>query len=1170
MEIEFLVESWFFRRGVWHTYPMKPAHRPLAGLLIAPLLCATMPAPAFALRASGLEENAALQDVAQQLDVPTDVIRAHRAGGSSTALGAGLEERSPLRRLATLALGAAAFLGVYTTPPLLAQPAPTTPLPAAVAPAPPRLAITKSPTGAQIKIRGSPGVTYRIETTEAMTGLWNPIGFVTADPSGVAVFTDARLEAGQRFYRAAVLSAAFVTTAEIADAQNVYRVVTTTERDPQGQPVVVMKTTYHIEAGLAVAQVVIAYDVDGRGATVIEKRWDGRDGGFWQEAARTRYQVFQIPDRPQRILMDLKKSVGQALSETGDVVSSYALQRFFEDALDQPRIVLQINPDPTYQSGYFRGPFYLGNLRTGQLIFLGTGSGPLRDTDRHLHLLVQFFDDPLSLSEEEYALLTVQGFAQSSDIVYEFYPIYLDHVFAALTRRPGYEGTNPLGLGSVNQANLILGPIYGKVAPAQKEVIIGRLSQVWDALSPGMKKNFLNIVSHGNPPTAAGTLGALVARYLAEFAAAHPDPADPTRTAELTSIFPAVSRVAEDPELSKTLRAQIVGFVIEQLSTISSFADGQTELLFSVYSWLSNIGDLFLDLTPYATGITQLMDHTLAGISDSSLIVSVMNRFSPYLNETIRQRVEGLADGWLADYDGSALRSGYLLQALNWPLGAELKAAIETTVLARDFTDWPSADPLFTGRFTTMPLWWSVRGMSPGGQNTLFKKLADYFQRHYASSTFFDEGRLADLLWLMKHSTSFETAVSYLVPLLSRWNPRHGDEPPARYQERLTRIETILRNGTLLQDPLGTTFRVPAYLDILDQFSRSDPGWPDRVVLRSPGKTSSDVGDIDAAGTADGGSVTISPDLSPRRFGEVLCHETGHARHGRGFPISLVYHWLAVSTNADYVSDRSRVNVFEYLAEYATTWQDNSRAWLTRAIQQYMPTRPSMLNMFLAIWNISKPVDTPPGRLPLFTLQDTGLLAREWIPAGWTLGDMKDGTFTFTFDGRVYTVIYQGYKISNVTSVPAGLEEPVTVLTADGRNPFPAPAKGEVLTVMDPLTVLYTTDAVGAEVVGMLQRAGPATRGIGSLAIKPLAAAQASGAVFPAYALIVKGADEQLEGERALRQQYRVAIVDVTPEMTLAQVIQQALPQWRPDQRPVGQVVRVEFRAGALGLWTQA
>ena len=51
---------------------------------------------------------------------------------------------------------------------------------------------------------------------------------------------------------------------------------------------------------------------------------------------------------------------------------------------------------------------------------------------------------------------------------------------------------------------------------------------------------------------------------------------------------------------------------------------------------------------------------------------------------------------------------------------------------------------------------------------------------------------------------------------------------------------------------------------------------------------------------------------------------------------------------------------------------------------------------------------------PLFTLQDTGLLAREFVLARWTEGDMKKGIFEFQIDGLTNSVRYENCIIQEL------------------------------------------------------------------------------------------------------------------------------------------------------------
>ena len=66
----------------------------------------------------------------------------------------------------------------------------------------PNLVVTNLPGGVyQIRGDGIPGLTYRIQATEELQNpVWQTLGEVTADSSGIFVFTDSAVGT-QRFYR---------------------------------------------------------------------------------------------------------------------------------------------------------------------------------------------------------------------------------------------------------------------------------------------------------------------------------------------------------------------------------------------------------------------------------------------------------------------------------------------------------------------------------------------------------------------------------------------------------------------------------------------------------------------------------------------------------------------------------------------------------------------------------------------------------------------------------------------------------------------------------------------------------------------------------------------------------------------------------------------------------
>lgn len=164
-----------------------------------------------------------------------------------------------------------------------------------------------------------------------------------------------------------------------------------------------------------------------------------------------------------------------------------------------------------------------------------------------------------------------------------------------------------------------------------------------------------------------------------------------------------------------------------------------------------------------------------------------------------------------------------------------------------------------------------------------------------------------------------------------------------------------------------------------------------------------------------------------------------------------------------------------------------------------------------------------------------------------------------------------------------GLEEaPVvaietTVLPPGSHNPFPTAPEGapvdraRELFVTDPIRIYYTTEEVGAQLVETLGQAvaSGALPGLRTedLQLRSLGAELADGLEPPDYSVVVTGVGQSLPSVPVWRQRH-VAVIEFTPGLTVAQLIQQILTQWADRQdRPVGDVLYLEHRGGRLGIY---
>lgn len=118
--------------------------------------------------------------------------------------------------------------------------------------------------------------------------------------------------------------------------------------------------------------------------------------------------------------------------------------------------------------------------------------------------------------------------------------------------------------------------------------------------------------------------------------------------------------------------------------------------------------------------------------------------------------------------------------------------------------------------------------------------------------------------------------------------------------------------------------------------------------------------------------------------------------------------------------------------------------------------------------------------------------------------------------------------------------------------------------VVDPLRVFYQAENTGAAAVNLVQTA-VLSRQVPGFQSEDVQVSKLSKGKDPEpYTIVVKAADEILPKEELWRQ-HHVAIVTLTSQMTLAQLIQEALSQW--TGRPVGEILQIEHSKSRLGIY---
>ncbi len=735
-------------------------------------------------------------------------------------------------------------------------------------------------------------------------------------------------------------------------------------------------------------------------------------------------QTFLLPDSG-KVLADLSKKTGDLLAADGTVVGPYYALKVVDDQGAPWHLVLLVKSGT---GGYY----YLVEDRRGEPIHLGSAPQVMAFLDIQgnsvideapVKVLIRFLKNPLApYSYEERR--RVFGFMQRSlsasmSTNDEYIPLILNRYLTALAGSPDFDftadNTQLTGLGE----NLPAGIVYDSVRPDHKQQIAERLEQVWNTLSLSAKATFLAGLSTEST-AAASTLGGLLVRYLGDLAKAYPDPSDFWRGFWLSRILVAEYPLLRSLELDRPLRTRMIHETLGALQPVPNVPFAMQKLRY-LYKILTRGDGITVDSATYRLEASAIVRQVVSERNeDPGLVAFAMRYLSAFVDADTLQRVEQQVSTWMAQYDGSAPSARRLLSALDWPIAPEVKRRIEERVVMQDLNGWDFRVLFGSDNAVVVQ---SLQGLSPQGRTILLGKIVALAVSQVQR---LDEWTLVRFIHCVKESPSFELDAALLFPLLTALNPQPGEEPDSQYQAHLARLQALWVRGIFLYNASGKSY--PAFLlDVLDDYQKNHPGWITTAVIPAPG------GGVNV----DSGSNLMALDWtqypSPSAFASTLLHEGAHALHVRLEPpnvlAQLVDYWFENSSNPrDYVPDYayySKTNRQEYFAEFCRVWFSDTKSWLTTALANYRDNRPAMLNMFLAIWNLSKPSDAPPGDvLPLFKLQDTGLLAREWIPGGWTRGDMKDGVFTFTLDGTTYTVTYQGYQITDLASAPAPVSPP--------------------------------------------------------------------------------------------------------------------------------------------------
>ena len=152
----------------------------------------------------------------------------------------------------------------------------------------------------------------------------------------------------------------------------------------------------------------------------------------------------------------------------------------------------------------------------------------------------------------------------------------------------------------------------------------------------------------------------------------------------------------------------------------------------------------------------------------------------------------------------------------------------------------------------------------------------------------------------------------------------------------------------------------------------------------------------------------------------------------------------------------------------------------------------------------------------------------------------------------------------------AAFAEALRQTAAAGLEGVLAPVKpaktGTQTFVVNLLKVFYRTDRSGALVLNLVQGTLRDPERLPGSQAEDIAVLKLEDVQEPAPGtIVVRTAEEYLPQEETWKQR-GVAVVTITPQMTLGQLIQEALAQW--TGKPVGDILQIEHENGQLRIYT--
>jgi len=197
---------------------------------------------------------------------------------------------------------------------------------------------------------------------------------------------------------------------------------------------------------------------------------------------------------------------------------------------------------------------------------------------------------------------------------------------------------------------------------------------------------------------------------------------------------------------------------------------------------------------------------------------------------------------------------------------------------------------------------------------------------------------------------------------------------------------------------------------------------------------------------------------------------------------------------------------------------------------------------------------------------------KRWpVGGGWPsdseLQDLTVPLYRMRFLSARWVVLERASRAAGLEELPAIRTR---VLPPGSPTPFARGRETQVYGEVKELTVkpvmaYYTTPEVGGALAARLEeaqrRGDPPGLTLAGLTLRPLPPTLEP----PPYSLVVKALGELLPQEAAWRQR-RVAVVELAPDATWAQLLRQALIQWTGDP-DLGAILRIERRGDRLAIY---